>query len=104
MAESKQRVEQAKDIVENIVRYHNKNLTKQQYDDLQEVAGLLKQATDKKSYKDRKAELEQEAIEYQRDVSENNYSLDYLNDMCQYFLKYGKRYGLLKEFRENGII
>ena len=38
----KEEIKRAVDIVENIVDYHNKNLTKKQYYDLVEVLELLK--------------------------------------------------------------
>ena len=37
-----QNIEKAIDILENIVNYHNKNLTEKQYWDLNEVLELLK--------------------------------------------------------------
>lgn len=55
-----------------------------------------------KSYKERKACIEAKAIEY----SHNHYpGLSYgeCADIDDYFYNYGKRYGLLTEFRENAI-
>ena len=49
-----------------------------------------------KTYQDRKEALRAEAIEYQQAV--------YDKELGRYFRKMGKRYGLLKEFRVNGII
>lgn len=55
-------------------------------------------------YNYRKESLRLEAIYWQLDFSNNNYSyLELFNWQC-YFEKMGKRYGLLKEFRENGVI
>lgn len=56
-----------------------------------------------KSYADKKALLRDQAIDYSL---QNNFVM-YGSDLVEigaYFEKYGKRYGLIKEFRENGII
>ncbi len=55
-----------------------------------------------KTYYQRKEEARQKAIKWQLDF--NNYSYKELADYGEYFYKLGKKYGLLKEFRENGII
>ena len=57
----------------------------------------------KKTYQERKEEVRQEAIEYQLNFGDNNYSWGELAEFGDYFYKKGKKYGLLKEFRENGI-
>lgn len=54
-------------------------------------------------YYEKKAEIRQQAIEWQLNFSNNNYSWGELADFGEYFYKMGKRYGLLKEFKENGI-
>lgn len=43
------------------------------------------------------------AIEWQLDYGNHNYSYGELADFCDYFRRLGKRYGLLREFHENGI-
>lgn len=43
------------------------------------------------------------AIQWQLDFNNHNYSYGELYEIGNYFYKLGKRYGLLKEFRENGI-
>ncbi len=48
--------------------------------------------------------LREFAIEWQTRFSEFNYSYYELADWQTFFEEYGKRYGLLREFRENGII
>jgi hypothetical protein len=56
----------------------------------------------KGNYQDKKAAIEDKAIEY----SNNQYpGLSYgeLFEIESYFRSYGKRYGLLSEFRENAI-
>ena len=56
-------------------------------------------------YQKRKEDLRDEAIIWQLDLCEKRYL--YQSDLSgwyEYFEKNGKRYGLLREFRENGII
>ena len=55
-------------------------------------------------YQIKKYEIRQEAIEWQNNFELNNYSWGELAKMQANFEKNAKRYGLLKEFRENGII
>ena len=43
------------------------------------------------------------AINWQLEESDYSYSYGGLMILQEYFYKLGKRYGLLKEFRENGI-
>ena len=45
----------------------------------------------------------QAAIEWQLTFGDNPMGWNELADVCQRFYKLGKRYGLIKEFRENGI-
>ena len=53
-------------------------------------------------YRQRKAKIREEAIDFQ--CSEVALSYFELAEKQLYFYKYGKRYGLLKEFRNEGII
>jgi len=55
------------------------------------------------TYEEGKAKARNEAVEWQHLVSENPLSYEGLAIACNYFYKLGKRYGLLKEFRENGV-
>lgn len=55
-------------------------------------------------YKTRKANARQKAIDWQNDFGNHNYSWSDLAFFSYYFTKLGKRYGLIKEFKENGII
>lgn len=48
--------------------------------------------------------VRQSAIDWQASAAEHDYSYGELLYYQGIFEKYGKRYGLLKEFRENGII
>ena len=58
----------------------------------------------KQTYKYKKGQAREKAIQWQREFNEYNYSWGELYEYGIYFEKLGKRYGLLKEFRENGII
>lgn len=44
------------------------------------------------------------AIEWQLDFCNHNYSYGELIEFSGYFERLAKRYGLVKEFKENGII
>lgn len=56
------------------------------------------------SYQERKEKLRNEAIQWQNDFSEGDHYMSEYAEWGSYFEKMGKRYGLLREFRENGII
>ena len=55
-------------------------------------------------YQKRKEAARQEAIDWQADFGNHNYSYGELAFYSDYFEKKAKRYGLLREFKENGII
>lgn len=57
----------------------------------------------KTTYEAKKEIARQEAIDWQNDVANRNYSYGELAEFVMHFEKLGRRYGLLKEFRENGI-
>lgn len=57
----------------------------------------------KTTYATKKAVARQEAIDWQNDFANHNYSYGELVEFGEHFEKLGRRYGLLKEFRENGI-
>ena len=57
-----------------------------------------------KTYLERKAQARQEAIERQHEFAEHDYSYYELMLYGNYFYQLGMRYGLLKEFREHGIV
>lgn len=54
-------------------------------------------------YEEYKEKYRQQAIEWQLDFNNHNYSWGELAYYGDYFTKYGKKYGLLREFHENGI-
>lgn len=57
----------------------------------------------KTTYARNKAVARQEAIDWQKDVANHDYNYGELAEFGEHFEKLGRRYGLLKEFRENGI-
>ena len=56
-----------------------------------------------RTYEDKKNYIRQKAIEYQYSASLISLSYMELMIMGNYFEKIGRRFGLLREFRENGI-
>lgn len=58
----------------------------------------------KKTYKELKEEAREKAIDWQLEFSQNDHYMSEYVFYGDYFTRLGKRYGLLKEFRENGII
>ena len=58
----------------------------------------------KKTYKALREILEGFAIDWQLSFSDMTYHQSTLIDYQSFFEEYGKKYGLLREFRENGII
>ena len=56
-----------------------------------------------KTYKEKKGCLQDIAIEWSNHFSQYSWSYGELAEIGIWFYKMGKRYGLLREFRENGI-
>ena len=63
-----------------------------------------KETENKTDYKTRKSLLRDIAIQWQNDFSKFSYSYFELSEWQDFFEEYGKKYGLLKEFKENAII
>lgn len=55
-------------------------------------------------YQQAKERARQNAVDWQLTFSDNVYYWSDLADFGAYFEKLGKHYGLIKEFKENGII
>ena len=51
----------------------------------------------------RKADVREEAIQWQADFCNHDYSYGEIHWFQCYFEKLGRRYGLLREFKENAI-
>lgn len=56
-----------------------------------------------KTYQERKASLEDLAIEFSNNFASLSWSWGEIAEITNYFYENGKRYGLLKEFKENAI-
>lgn len=54
-------------------------------------------------YEMKKEMARQEAIDWQNNPFRDSRSYEDVQEAAEYFEKLGGRYGLLKEFRENGI-
>ena len=57
----------------------------------------------KPTYETKKENARQEAIDWQSDFCNHNYRYGELAEFEYHFEKLGRRYGLLREFRESGI-
>ena len=55
------------------------------------------------TYETKKEMARQEAIDWQDDFRNHNYSYGELAEFTTHFEQLGRQYGLLKEFHENGI-
>lgn len=56
------------------------------------------------TYQKAKEKAKNEAIEWQLDFCNHNYSYGELTYYNDYFSRLARRYGLVNEFKENGII
>ena len=56
------------------------------------------------NYQKAKNRARDKAIEWQHDFGNHNYSYGELAYYTEYFERLAKRYGLVREYRENGII
>lgn len=59
--------------------------------------------TKKDYYSIRKADVRQQAMDWQSDFANHNYSYGEIAWFQGYFETLGRRYGLLREFRAEGI-
>lgn len=55
-------------------------------------------------YEKKKDMARNDAIKWQNDFQNHNYSYEELSHYQNYFEKLAKKYGLVREFKENGII
>ena len=55
-------------------------------------------------YEIEKEKAREKAIDWQHDLENHNYSYGELAEWYDYFCKLARRYGLVEEFKENGII
>ena len=83
---------------ETINRYYNVTFSP----DTKEVA-LITFRVSGKTYQDRKEDVRQKAIDFQRYDFPGLFASE-IAWIVKWFITQGKRYGLLEEFRENAII
>lgn len=57
-----------------------------------------------KTYKEKKSEARSEAIEWQYAFSDRDISWEELSEEIEHFAKLAKRYGLTREFKQEGVI
>lgn len=57
-----------------------------------------------KTYQELKNKAREEAQSWQLDFANNDHNYEEIGNVYDRFVKLGKRYGLTKEFKENGII
>lgn len=57
-----------------------------------------------KNYKEKKEDLRLKALCYQDTFNYVDWSYKEITEISNFFYKNGKKYGLLREFKENGII
>lgn len=69
-----------------------------------EIKGVLEFKIEGKNYTERKASLQDIAMEWQAQFSGYAWSYGELAEIYSFLEKNAKRYGLLREFKENGII
>ena len=55
-------------------------------------------------YEMRKDKARQKAIRWQEETAQKSYSYGELADFWERFYRLAKRYGLIKEFKDNGIL
>jgi len=73
------------------------------FNPLTEIIGMLDFKIKGKNYTEKKASLEDLAKEWQGQFASYNWSYGELATIGEYFNKNGKKYGLLREFKENCI-
>lgn len=88
-----------KDIFKMFCRYYTTQLTADTF-----IVDGLREYNGQPNYETRKLILRATAQEWQHAFSRITYYYSELFEWYSFFEKYAKRYGLVEEFRENGII
>ena len=89
--------------IENYIYFSFEERHRDTFNPLTESMGMLDFKIKGKNYTEKKANLEDLAIEWQGQFASYNWSYGELMEIGNFFEKNGKKYGLLKEFKENGI-
>lgn len=58
----------------------------------------------KSNYQEKKEEIRQEAINWQLESANKSYFMNEYADITDKFYILAKRYGLIREFKENGVL
>ena len=87
------------DIFNMVCKYYYTQLSEQTF-----TADGLRQWNGSRTYTGKREVLKDFAVQWQLAFSRFNYSQDDLIGWANFFGEYGKKYGLLREFKENGII
>ena len=86
-------------LFEMVCKYYYTQLSEQTF-----MAEGLRQWNGRRTYDGKKAVLRQFAIDWQLAFADFNYTQNELIRWQSFFEEYGKKYGLTREFTENGII
>ena len=89
--------------IENYIYFSFEEWNRDTFNPLTEIIGMLDFKIQGKNYTEKKASLEDLAKEWQGQFASYNWSYGELATIGEYFNKNGKKYGLLREFKENGI-
>lgn len=89
--------------IENYIYFSFEEWNRDTFNPLTEIIGMLDFKIQGKNYTEKKASLEDLAKEWQGQFASYNWSYGELMEIGDFFERNGKRYGLLREFKENGI-
>lgn len=89
--------------IENYIYFSFEEWNRDTFNPLTEIVGMLDFKIQGKNYTEKKASLEDLAKEWQGQFASYNWSYGELAEIGNFFERNGKRYGLLREFKENGI-
>ena len=89
--------------IENYIYFSFEEWYRDTFNPLTEIIGMLDFKIKGKNYTEKKANLEDLAKEWQGQFASYNWSYGELATIGEYFNKNGKKYGLLREFKENCI-
>lgn len=90
--------------IKNNIYYSYELWFKDTFSPATEIIAKIPLKVSGKTYKEKQEDLRQKAIEYQQTWQYCTWSYHNVLELDNFFIKNGERYGLLKEFKENGII
>lgn len=89
--------------IENYIYFSFEEWNRDTFNPLTEIIGTLDFKIQGKNYTEKKASLEDLAKEWQGQFASYNWSYGELAEIGDFFERNGKKYGLLREFKENCI-